>query len=146
MKTETLGDTLGNVVAKTLVDIGDETLPEVEQKHLRNTLANVMTEAQINALADTLAEVENKTINGTLRHLLSEAQVHTTLDTLREKRLKQIPTYCAMKREVEVQAEALLDALAHTLAEMSPRTLATVKGEQNCQRTRVCRHSQRSTR
>ena len=55
--TETLGDTLRNVVANTLVDALDGTLPEVEPELSRNTLANVMTQAQINALADTLAEV-----------------------------------------------------------------------------------------
>ena len=48
-KAETLGDTLGNVEVRALVNAWRDTLLEVERKTLRNFFAAVMTEALIDA-------------------------------------------------------------------------------------------------
>ena len=55
-KAETLGDTLGNVEVKALVNALADTLLEVEQETLRNSFADVMTEALIDALPRRLAK------------------------------------------------------------------------------------------
>ena len=55
-KAETLGDTLGNVEAKALVNALADTLLEEEQETLRNSFADVMTEALIDALSRRFAK------------------------------------------------------------------------------------------
>ena len=55
-KAETLGDTLGNVEVKALVNALADTLLEVEQETLRNSFADVMTKALIDALSRRLAK------------------------------------------------------------------------------------------
>lgn len=53
---ETMGDTLGNVEVKALVNALADTLLEVEQERLTNSFADVMTEALIDALRRRLAK------------------------------------------------------------------------------------------
>ena len=55
-KAETLGDILGNVEVKALVNALADTLLEVEKETLRNSFADVMTEALIDALSRRLAK------------------------------------------------------------------------------------------
>ena len=55
-KAETLGDTLGNVEDRALVNASRDTLLEVERKTLRISFAAVMTEALIDALPRRLAK------------------------------------------------------------------------------------------
>lgn len=71
-KAETLGDTLGNVEVKALVNALADTLLEVEQETLRNSFADVMTEALIDALPLPLQDCWQNTGQrggqGTSRH------------------------------------------------------------------------------
>ena len=55
-KAGTMGDTLGNVEVKALVNALADTLLEVEQERLTNSFADVMTEALIDALRRRLAK------------------------------------------------------------------------------------------
>ena len=61
-----------------------------------------------------------RTTRRTLRDVQVEALVDKTADTLQEVRVRLITAYSATRRDLEVKAEAVLNALSHTLEEMKP--------------------------
>ena len=51
----------------------------------------------------------------------AKALVDRKTDTLLDVRVRIMPTYWAMWREIKLEAYARLDALAHTVAEIEPK-------------------------
>ena len=75
--------------AKSVTDTLTPLLEE-ESETLRNTLADLMTKALIDASADTLTEVQTETLGDTSTNVKAEGLLHTLADTVIEVQAKTL--------------------------------------------------------
>ena len=109
-------------MVKTLAD----RLAEVKAKTVRDTVGHVENYSLVNKFAATLAEMKAKTIDATLHYFQSEALTDMRAETLQEVSASIFPHIELWCREVEVEAEVLLNV--HLEPMKIDDTLADVEG------------------